>query len=616
MCEPERIRDGIAIPIPNSGRKGWIMGENPKIRTPIVCVMGHVDHGKTSLLDKIRGSSVVTAEEGAITQHIGATIVPIEAIRTMSKTMGKVPINIPGLLFIDTPGHHAFTTLRARGGALADMAILVVDINQGFQPQTIEALQILRNCKTPFVVAATKIDRIHGWRVNQNESFLVSIEGQNDRVKSDMENKTYEIVGKLSDLGFSADRFDRVSDFQRNLAIVPISAHTGEGISDLLLVMIGLAQRYMGSELALSVEGPGAGTVLEVKEERGLGTTLDVILYDGTLAIGDEIAVATQDSVLVTKVRSLLKPRPMKEILVEDRFERVKAVAAAAGIKVTAPNLEGVIAGSPFFVVRGNRDEIVGKIEKEMTEIHVNLAEEGIVIKADTIGALEALCKELDGKQIGVMRAEVGAVSRHDLIETETIKNPAFRVLLAFNTPMLPDALEMTKNPLYTQVKVFEAKVIYQLIDQYVAWRDEQKRIMEKQRFEHVVMPAKIRLLPDCVFRQSNPAVVGVRVLGGKLRSDVDLIKTDGKKVGHLKTIQLRQESIREADAGLEVAIAIEGATVGRQVNIGDDLLVDIPERHVKVLEKEMVKTFNPATQEILVEFTTMRRRENPFWGK
>jgi len=599
-----------------NNEKGANMAENPKIRTPIVCVMGHVDHGKTSLLDRIRGSSVVSSEVGAITQHIGATIVPIDAIRSMSGTMGKMPIKIPGLLFIDTPGHHAFTTLRARGGALADMAILVVDINQGFQPQTIEALQILRNCRTPFVVAATKIDRIHGWRVNENESFLASFEKQNDRVREDVENKTYEIVGKLSELDFSADRFDRVSDFKRNLAIVPISAHTGEGVSDLLLVMIGLAQRYMGDELALLVEGPGAGTVLEVKEERGLGTTLDVILYDGTLAIGDEIAVATQDTVVVTKVRSLLKPRPMKEILIEDRFERVKSVAAASGIKVTAPNLEGVIAGSPFFVIRGNREEVEARIRKEMTEIHVRLADEGIVIKADTIGALEALCKELEGKEIGVMRAEVGGVSRRDLIDTETIKNPVFRVLLAFNTPILPDAAEMIKDPLYTQVRVFEGRVIYQLIDQYIEWRDEQKRLQEKQRFEHVVMPAKIRLLPDCVFRQSNPAVVGVRVLGGKLRSDVNLIKTDGKKVGHLKSMQLRQESIREADAGLEVAISIEGATVGRQVDVGDDLFVDIPERHVKVLEKEMLKTLNVSTQEILGEFTTMRRKSDPFWGK
>jgi translation initiation factor 5B len=165
-------------------------------------------------------------------------------------------------------------------------------------------------------------------------------------------------------------------------------------------------------------------------------------------------------------------------------------------------------------------------------------------------------------------------------------------------------------------VKVFEGRVIYQLIDQYVAWRDEQKRLQDKQRFEHVVMPAKIRLMPDCVFRQSNPAVVGVRILGGKLRNDVNLIKLDGKKVGHLKSMQLRQENIREADAGLEVAISIEGATIGRQLNVGDDLFVDVPERHVKVLEKEMLKSLNTSTQEILEEYTSMRRKTEPFWAK
>ena len=207
------------------------MSIKQKIRTPIVCVLGHVDHGKTSLLDRIRGSAVVKTEVGAITQHIGATLVPIEAIRAMSLSMGSLDTNVPGLLFIDTPGHQAFTTLRARGGALADMAIVVVDINQGFQPQTIEALQILRSYKTPFVVVATKIDRLHGWRASEGEPFSQSFLKQNDRVREFLEKKVYEIVGALSEIGFSAERFDRVSDFQRNLAIVPVSAHTGEGIS-------------------------------------------------------------------------------------------------------------------------------------------------------------------------------------------------------------------------------------------------------------------------------------------------------------------------------------------------------------------------------------------------
>jgi translation initiation factor 5B len=587
-----------------------------KIRTPIVCVLGHVDHGKTSLLDRIRGSAVVKTEVGAITQHIGATLVPIDAIKAMSLTMGNLDTNVPGLLFIDTPGHQAFTTLRARGGALADMAIVVVDINQGFQPQTIEALQILRSYKTPFVMVATKIDRLHGWRAHPGEPFMGSFQKQNERVRDLIEKKVYEIVGELSEIGFSAERFDRVSDFQRNLAIVPVSAHTGEGIAELLMVMIGLAQRYMENDLALSVEGPGKGTVLEVKEERGLGTTLDVILYDGTLSVGDDIATATQDGPIVTKVRSLLKPRPMKEILVEDRFERVKSVTAAAGIKLTAPDLEEVMAGSPVRVIRGDPKVALDEIRHEMEDIHVLLSLEGLVIKADTIGALEAICKELTEKEIEVMRAGVGAVSRHDIIETGTIKNPYYRVLLSFNTTILPDAAEMIKDPVYSHIRVFSGRVIYQLVDEYVAWRDEIKRKLEKQRFEQIVMPAKIRVLPNCIFRQSNPAVVGVRVLGGTLRTDVNLIQRDGKKVGHLKSIQYNQEAIREAEAGKEVAISIEGAAVGRQLDVDDDLYVDIPEHHVKVLEREMIAHLPVPTQEVLGEFTSMKRRAEPFWGK
>ena len=371
------------------------MPQTSRIRTPIVAVLGHVDHGKTSLLDRIRGSSVVSSEDGSITQHIGATIVPIEAIRRMSGSMEKMPLNVPGLLFIDTPGHHAFTTLRARGGALADMAILVVDISQGFQPQTLEALQILRNCRTPFVVAATKIDRIHGWKPQKDQPFLASFARQNDRVREVVETKLYEMVARLSELGFSCERFDRVSDFQRNLAIVPVSAHTGEGIAELLMVMIGLAQRYMEEDLALSVDGPGMGTILEVKEERGLGTTLDVILYDGTISVGDEIVFARQDGIAQTRVRSLLKPRPMKEILVEDRFERVKTVTAATGIKVSAPGLDGAIAGSPLQVLRGDPEPVRERIRREMEDIKVKISPDGLIIKADTIGALEALCNEL-----------------------------------------------------------------------------------------------------------------------------------------------------------------------------------------------------------------------------
>ena len=592
------------------------MAEIPKIRTPIVCVLGHVDHGKTSLLDRIRGSSVVDHEAGAITQHIGATLVPIDSILSMAGATGKAVIEVPGLLFIDTPGHHAFTTLRARGGALAELAILVVDINEGFQPQTREAVQILRRYRTPFVVAATKIDRIHGWRVQERALFLKTYEMQGERSRSTLEHKMYEIVGTLSEMGFSTERFDRVTDFQRTVAIVPVSAHTGEGIGDLLMVLVGLAQRFLKEDLAFSAEGAARGTVLEVKEERGLGMTLDLILFNGTLRVGDEVVVATHDGVTQTKVRSLFKPRPMKEIRVEDRFERVKEVVAAAGIKVSAPGLDDVIAGSPLYGVRGDRDQVVQQVRQEMEEIHVLLSHEGVTIKADTIGALEALSKELQDHQIGVMKAEVGPVSRHDLIEVQTIENPLHSVMLCFNTPLLPDVAELLNDPSFARVRVFRGSVIYQLINEYVAWKDEELKKKARQQFEQVVLPAKIQLLPHCVFRQSNPAVVGVRVISGKLRSGVDLADRNGRRIGHLKTMQLRQEAVAEAETGTELAISIDGPTVGRQINVHDVLYVDVPERHVKVLEHEMMENLNPALKEALAEFAALRRKENSFWGK
>lgn len=600
-----------------SDKKSQGSSDGPKIRTPIVCVLGHVDHGKTSLLDRIRGSSVVTGEAGAITQHIGATVVPIETIIAMGGAIKNLKINIPGLLFIDTPGHHSFTTLRARGGALADLAIVVVDITDGFKPQTIEALQILRGCRTPFVMAATKVDRLSGWRTHPDETFLSSFSKQSQRVRDLLEKKTYEIVGSLAEHGFSSERFDRVDDFARTLAIVPVSAHTGEGIADLLMVLIGLAQRYMEEALVLSADGPGSGTVLEVKEEKGLGATIDVILFDGTISIGDEIAVATSTGVTSTKVRSLLQPRPLKEILVEDRFSRSRSVVAAAGVKVSAPGLDQVIAGSPVRVITGNFEDIRAEIEKEMTEINVTLSPEGLIIKADTIGALEALCKELTSAEIPVMRAEVGPVTRHDVIEAETIKTPFYRAIIAFNTQVLPDAQDLLNEPLYMEmVELFKGNVIYHVLDSYLEWRDTMKRNLDQKRFEQIIFPAKLLVLPDCIFRQNNPAVVGVRILSGKLRTGVNLIRKDGKKVGQLKTIQLRKENIQEAKAGDEVAVSIDGATVGRQFDVNDELLVGIPERHVKVLEAEMLSHLTMDARDVLDEYTRLFRKENPFWGK
>ena len=204
------------------------------IRQPVVSVLGHVDHGKTKLLDRIRGTSVQAREAGAITQHIGATEVPIEHIyEVCSQLIGKKKFDVPGLLFIDTPGHHSFVTLRARGGSLADLAVLVIDIREGLMPQTIESIHILRQYKTPFVIALNKIDTIQGWICEEGRPFIMSEKVQQEHTLEAFNERLYAIMAQLAEEGISSDRYDRIDDFTKAVALVPISAKEGEGLPDL-----------------------------------------------------------------------------------------------------------------------------------------------------------------------------------------------------------------------------------------------------------------------------------------------------------------------------------------------------------------------------------------------
>lgn len=584
------------------------------LRTPIVCVLGHVDHGKTTLLDKIRGSAIAEKEAGLITQHIGATEVPLEVIKKLCGNLMRGSFIVPGLLFIDTPGHHAFTTLRSRGGALSDLAVLVVDIMEGFQPQTIEAINILRRFRTPFVVAVNKIDRIQGWRPNYNEPFVISYSKQSERVKLALEDKIYFIISQLLNAGFSSDRYDRIRDFQKNVGIIPISAKTGEGIADLLLVLIGLAQRFLEKDLKYDAASAGVGTILEVKEELGLGVTLDVILYDGEIKVGDTIALLGMKEPIITKVRALLKPRPLSEIRAEEKFLRVQRVAAAAGIKIAAPNLEKALAGSPLRVIkdRDKIDEVIQEMKSEIVDVRIDTDQIGVIIKADTLGSLEAIVNELKAK-IPIRRADVGDISKRDVVDAATVKDPLYATILGFNVNILPDAMEEVAK---AKIQIFQSDVIYKLLEDYEKWVEEQKAAMEKKRLEAIIRPGKIKILPDCVFRASKPAIVGVEVLGGRIRPGVDLIKENGTKIGTLKSIQNKGENIPEAIYHQEVAISIEGPTVGRQIHEGDILHVDLPEKHAKILEQELYDILPRDELETLQAFLAMKRKTNPFWGK
>jgi translation initiation factor 5B len=588
---------------------------NKTLRTPIVSVLGHVDHGKTTLLDKIRKGRVVAKEAGGITQHIGATEVPIDVIKDICKGIWQREVEIPGLLFIDTPGHRAFTNLRKRGGALADLAILIIDINEGFKPQTEEAISILKTFKTPFVVAANKIDRIPGWQSQGFVPFLFSYNQQEDVAKRRLDNKLYELVAKLYEHGFSADRFDRIRDFTRNIAIIPVSALTGEGVPELLLVLVGLAQKYLEENLRLHVSGKAKGTILEVKEEKGIGITCDVILYDGTLHVGDRIVISGKDDVIATHIKGILKPRPSQEIRLESKFKSVKSVTAAAGIKITAADLEGVLAGSEFEVVESESDieEFKKRLSKEYEEIEIKTDEEGVVLKTDTLGSLEALINELKEANIKIKRAEVGNIDKRDVIEASANKDDLNKVILGFGVKMLPGVEEEAAK---FGIRVFIDEIIYNLIDNFLRWREEEQRARERQKIEELIKPCKIKLLKDYIFRRSKPAVIGVRILAGELKREAKLIKPDGTPAGVVRSMQKEGENVAIAREGEELAISIDGVTIGRQLSGDETLYVEIPERHARVLERDMMDILSEEAKKVFKEFLELKRKDNPFWGR
>ena len=588
------------------------------LRTPIVAVLGHVDHGKTTLLDEIRGSAVQDGEAGAITQHIGATAVPLDTIGEMAGDLvDPMDFDLPGLLFIDTPGHHSFSTLRSRGGALADIAILVVDVNDGFQPQTLEALDILQRTQTPFVVAANKTDTVPGWNPQGRVPIQQSIDAQSDRAEKDLNDRLYEIIGELSDNGFSADMYWRVQDFRSNIGVVPVSAVTGEGLPDLLTVMMGLSQRYLKEDMSVDVTGPGAGTVLEVKEERGFGTTVDIVLYDGTVRAEDTIVVGGKNEPIVTDVRALLQPQPLAEIRTQKQFEKVDSVSAATGIKIAAPDIDDAMAGAPVRVVRNRSvDAVIEKVEAELSQIDVETAENGVVVKADTLGSLEAIANALQETEVPIVRAEVGDVAPRDVAVASTADEQPHEAILAFNVDVLDDAERQATD---SGVRLFADDVIYQLVEEYEEFVTGIEEAQQEQVLDKIARPCRYQILQDHTFRQSNPAVVGVEVLAGTLKRNSRVVMWEGgetTRVGQLKSLQDEGEDIDEARAGDRVAASIDGPTVGRQIEEGDELWAELPEKHAKILEQEVNDELPADEREALSMYLEKQRNRDPFWGK
>ena len=589
------------------------------MRQPIVCMLGHVDTGKTSLLDKIRGSAVQLREAGGLTQQIGASYFPLDTLIAITKqllTDFSSTIEIPGLLVIDTPGHEAFANLRRRGGSVADIAILVIDVMHGFENQTYESLEILKSRKTPFIIAANKIDRIDGWRVNEDTPFLVSYAKQVPLVKEDVDNRLYIMMGTLSRQGFRSERFDRVRDFTRDVAIVPVSAKTGEGLGELLAVLIGLTQQYMADKLQATADH-ALGTVLEVSEEVGLGTTINAIIYDGVLRSEDTIVIGGKSGPITTSIRSILLPQPLDEIRdPRKKFSAVDEAPAASGVKIAAPDLEDAVAGAPLIAVGGSMtlERAVEEVSSELERLRISTDNVGVILKTDTLGSLEAILESLRARGVPVRLADIGDISRREVIEAVSVKyeEPLYGAILAFNVRLLPDAEREAHDQ---RIPVFTGDIIYNLMDEYTRWMEEEREAKARKEFDLLVKPGKIEVMEGFVFRRAKPAIFGVRVLNGSISPNIRMINLEGTRVGRMTQIQDSGEAIQRAEEGKEVAVSMPTPIVGRHIKERDVLIVDVPEKHAKLLREKYSERLTAGAHEALRELTEIKRKKDLLWA-
>jgi translation initiation factor 5B len=590
------------------------------LRQPIISVLGHVDHGKTSFLDYIRNSTIIAKEAGGITQHIGATEVPKkDLVKSVQGFIPESAIKVPGLLFIDTPGHKAFTSLRKRGGSISDIGILVVDINEGFKPQTIEAIEILKSMKTPFIVAANKVDNLPGWTSHKDMKLLESIDKQRQDITYLLEEKVYEIVGKINEFGYESDRYDRVDDFTKKIAVVPISAKTGEGVKELISTLVGLTQKYMEKKLTIENEHISKGVILEVKDYPGLGKTIDVILYDGVVKSGDQVLALDVDGVQESKLKSILKPNEMKEIRDSStKFKTIKEAKAASGMKLACPDFKDIKAGMPIITYRRGMDpklvqELRDELESAQTDINTMSSEVGILVKADTLGSLEALAHILEEHEIPLRKAVIGKVTKIDIIDAgaDLKKNPKNALILNFSQQLDEDMILMAEE---YGVEIISNDIIYKVIEDAQEWIENKEKEIERARLAELTMPFKVKILTNCIFRASSPAIVGVETLGGTARTKVTMMTDFGKKIGTIKTFKDKDETLKELAHNEQAAASFDDLVIGRHAQEDSMLYSFMGEENFRKLKKN-TDLLSKDEINTLKEIAEIMRKEDTLWG-
>jgi translation initiation factor 5B len=575
-----------------------------KIRQPIVTVCGHVDHGKTSILDKFRESSVQEGEAGGITQKISFTSFPSTQLTKACPLIKKsnFNLNIPGFLFIDTPGHAAFTNLRKRGGSLADLAILVIDINEGIKPQTAEVIQILKHNKTPFIIALNKVDNISGWRKN-NETLKDNIESQTTNVKQLFDERYMILIGSLNSYGFDADLFYKIEDFTKKIALVPCSAKTGEGIQELIMVLCGLSQKYLVDRLSIGKDAKGV--MLEIKKDRSINY-IEAILYDGELSKNDEIAIASlEGEPIINKIRILEEIKPLS-----NKFIPKKEVHASTGLRIQLIGKTKITPGMPFVIYHGNKTDVKKQFKEQISE-SIKTDKHGIIAKADSLGSLEALVLMLKQENISVVKVGIGNINKTDIISAKANLglNEIDSVIVGFNVEVDEEAKEIRGT-----TKILTDQVIYKLIDNLVEFRKAKAKEIEKKRLMGLTSLCKLKILNQYVFRNTKPAIFGVNIEAGKLISGLKLINEDGEEVGKIKNIQSANKSVNEATEDMEVAISIPGVNFEREIKDKKFLYSEMGESQFRNFKKNK----DLLTQKeiaLLQEIAELKRQGKADWG-
>eukprot|EP00667_Euglena_gracilis_P002841 EG_transcript_2847 len=554
--------------------------QNTNIRSPIICVMGHVDTGKTKLLDKIRRTNVQANEAGGITQQIGASFFPIETVLAKTADLNEdmhLEYHIPGLLIIDTPGHESFTNLRSRGSSLCDIAILVIDIMHGLEQQTKESIAMLRQRKCPFVVALNKVDRMYDWKPNADWPFRKSLDAQQKYVKQEFETRLQNTMDELMAEGLNSVVYWKNRDFKKYVSLVPTSAHTGEGIPDLLLLITQLTQKHLHDRITLKDQLDCV--ILEVKVIEGLGHTIDVILVNGTLREGDRIILGGINGPIITHIRALLTPQPLKEMRVKGEYVHHKEIRAAQGVKISATELEHAVAGSYLFTVPDDADEDEIEHLKDQVNVdkilkNIETCDRGVTVQASTLGSLEALLAFLkDCKPpIPVANVNIGPIHKKHILKCMTMletKQKELAVILAFDVTISREAQEYADKE---GIRIFSANIIYHLFDQFTAYMKGIREEQQKGDAEVAVFPVELAVVPNCVFRARDPIVLGVEVQVGSLKVGTPLctFQSDGTclQIGRVASIEREHKEIQELGRREQAAVKITPKeptlTVGR----------------------------------------------------